>query len=325
MNEISGIRMSASEQERIIKGKHPTDKLQGGLASMLLSALASVWRNPVAGRDRRLGGEPGSKRYEREYTRDQFMSRVVNGMPLGYSMPQLFGKEVLELGCGHGGVTCYLASMGAKRVVGIDINTDNFLYGLELASEFKNGLPIELIEMNCMNLTFEDESFDVVYADNAFEHYEDPERVMLEAFRVLRPGGVLIVPTFSSIKSKYGLHLKQGLKLPWSNLFFSEETIVSAMQRQSHKRPELLDWYPGLRREQPRRVRDLRKHSDLNDITHATFLQMAERTGFRVKTFRVHATRSGRLLRRLLPSLEKTIILDILSTGAGAVLQKPQA
>ena len=311
-----------SEQNRIIKTTQPTEKLQGGFAAAFLSALASVWRNPVAARDERLGSEIGSVEYERAYTRDQFMSRVVNGFPLGRELPLLFGKEVLELGCGHGGVTCYLAGLGAKRVVGIDINTENFSHGLELAREFQNNLPIELIEMDCMNLTFEDESFDVVYADNAFEHYDDPERVMREAFRVLRHDGYLLVPTFSSILSKYGLHLKQGLKLPWANLFFSENTIVGAMQRQARKRPELFDWYSGLRG-QPTCVRDLRKHKDLNDITHKKFLEMAMRTGFKVKTFRVHATRTGRLFRRFIPSLEQTVILDILSTGAGAVLQKP--
>lgn len=313
--------MSVSEQEKFVEVKSPIEKLQGGFAATFLSALASVWRNPVAMRDERLGGELGSVEYERAYTRDQFMSRVVSGFPLGRAMPSLIGKEVLELSCGHGGVTCYLASLGAKCVVGIDINTDNFSHGLELAREFQNNLPIKLIEMDCMNLTFEDESFDVVYADNAFEHYDDPERVMREAFRVLRRGGYLLVPTFSSIRSKYGLHLKQGLKLPWANLFFSEKTIIGAMQRQARKRPELLDWYSGLRG-RPNYVRDLRKHKDLNDITHKKFLEMATRTGFKVKTFRVHATRTGCLLRRFFPSLERTVILDILSTGAGAVLQK---
>lgn len=315
-------KMSASEEEEIGVAKTRLKEKENGFASLFLSALASVWQSPVAERDNRLGGEIGSVEYEKAYTRDQFMSRVVNGFPLGRDMPELFGKEVLELGCGHGGVTCYLASLGAKRVIGIDINTDNFSHGFDLAKEFGNKLNIELLEMDCMNLKFEDESFDIVYADNAFEHYTDPERVMMEAFRVLRSGGFLLVPIFSSILSKYGLHLKQGLKLPWANLAFSEATIVKAMQRQAQKRPELLDWYPGLRNN-PKSVRDLRKHKDLNDITHRKFLEMAVRTGFEVKTFKVHSTRTGRLVRRLFPSLERTVVFDVLSTGAGAVLSKP--
>lgn len=316
--------MSVSDQKEIVAASMQPKEKGKSFASAFLSTLAGLWKSPVAARDNRLGAEEaGSFEYERAYTRDQFISRVVNGFPLGREMPELFGKEVLELGCGHGGVTCYLASLGAKRVVGIDINTDNFFHGLELAKEFGSKLNFELLEMDCMNLTFEDGTFDVVYADNAFEHYTDPERVMQEAFRVLRPGGFLLVPTFSSIKSKYGLHLKQGLKLPWANLVFSETTIVEAIQRQAQKRPELLDWYEGLKNN-PKSVRDLRKHKDLNDITHRKFLEMAECTGFEIKTFRVHATRTGRLLRRFFPSLERTVLFDILSTGAGAVLEKPK-
>jgi hypothetical protein len=42
-----------------------------------------------------------------------------------------------------------------------------------------------------------------------------------------------------------------------------------------------------------------------------------------VTVFRVHATPLGRLVTKLQPRLERTKLLDVLSTGAGAVLRKP--
>ena len=49
---------------------------------------------------------------------------------------------------------------------------------------------------------------------------------------------------------------------------------------------------------------------------------MAINTGFEIQSFKVHATSVGRLLRRVAPRLERERVLEVLSTGAGAVLRK---
>ena len=131
-------------------------------------------------------------------------------------------------------------------------------------------LPIRFAEMNATALDLPDACMDLVLADNVFEHFIEHKGVLREAQRVLRPGGKLLVPIFSSIYCKYGLHLKHGLKLPWANLVFSEKTICEAMQRLANDDPRLFDYYPGLRNN-PQRVRDVRRYHDLNDITYKQF------------------------------------------------------
>jgi len=297
------------------------------LSAALLDRLASLCPSPIAKKHARMGKTPGSEGYGEAYARHQFMSKVWHGTPLGEDMPSLLGKDVIEIGCGHGGITCYLASLGARRVVGVDINTANVLFGEALAREIAEQrgaeqLPVEFREMNASALEFADASFDVVVAENVFEHFDDPEAVMREAFRVLRPAGKLLVPVFSSIVSKHGLHLKNGIRLPWTNLVFSEATIVEAMKRRARRHPELLEIYPGLRGE-PTSVRDLRKYRDLNDITYPKFLAMARRAGFVVRAFRVHETSVGRVLARVIPRVKDSRVTEVLSTGAAAVLEKP--
>ena len=213
-------------------------------------------------------------------------------------------------------------------MVGIDLNTEH----MEVARRFAKtvsarygadySLPVSFVEMSAERLTFPDATFDLVLADSVFEHFIEPEAVMREAFRVLRPGGGMLVPVFSSILSKYALHLKHGLKLPWANLLFSERTIIRAMQRLAKDNPKLVEIYPGLTNS-PQRVRDLRRYKDLNDITYREFQAMARRTGFRVESFSVLPTRAGKVLGRL-PLVGKSRLMDVLSTGASAYLRKPK-
>ena len=95
------------------------------------------------------------------------------------------------------------------------------------------------------------------------------------------------------------------------------------MQRLAKDNPMLYEFYPGLS-SNPQRVRDLRKHKDLNDITFSKFKHMAARVGFRVESFRPCGTRLGRVVARV-PILKNSLLMDILSSGAAAVLSKIEA
>lgn len=293
------------------------------IAEKILYRLAQKWPSPVTSQAKQLGDDPASIEYNLNYALfQQYDLKVKNGIP-----QNIRNKDILEIGCGQGGISTFMSVNGARKVVGIDLNT----FHLQVAHVFKDKiqkhlgaseLPVSFIEMNAYEMTFEPESFDLVFADNVFEHFMEPEKVMQQSFRVLRKGGKLIVPTFSSIWSKYALHLKHGLKMPWANLFFSEQTICNVMVRIANEQPYLKDIYPGVDKH-PKKVRDLRKYSDLNDITYQKFKEMAIKTGFEIETFSIN--RTGRILSfiiRKIPFVKSSIFSDIFSTSAGAILIK---
>jgi ubiquinone/menaquinone biosynthesis C-methylase UbiE len=299
------------------------------IAESLLYHLSKRW--PAPKRPLKADGTLIGEAYHLDYAlKMQYQACVRNGI-----IADIQGKEILEIGCGHGGITCFLALNGAKRVVGIDLNT----YNLSIAEKFREQLTrrvfgdvpaklkVEFLEKNATAMDYPEHSFDMVWAENVFEHFMEPEAVMQEAFRVLRPGGQLVVPVFSSIYSKYGAHLKQGLKLPWSNLFFSEKAICNVLFRLAQDNPGLFDMYPGLA-DKPHKIRDLRRYKDLNDITFGKFKRMAVASGFQIVSFN-SKTPSGlirlcnKVIRRT-PMLRNTLLYDIFSTGAEAVLKKQE-
>jgi ubiquinone/menaquinone biosynthesis C-methylase UbiE len=96
---------------------------------------------------------------------------------------------VLEVGCGTGVLTRALAQLPAvASVIGVDVAPSL----LERARQLASDLPaIESREGDARSLPFEDEAFDVVVFDSTLSHVPGPERALAEAFRVLRPGGIL--------------------------------------------------------------------------------------------------------------------------------------
>ena len=103
---------------------------------------------------------------------------------------------VLELGCGYGRVMKEVAER-AKLVVGIDSAAGSLKYGKEFLSHSASCL---LAGMDVLSLGFRDNCFDLVYAiQNGISAFHvEPGNLVEEALRVTRPGGKVLLSTYSS-------------------------------------------------------------------------------------------------------------------------------
>ena len=104
-------------------------------------------------------------------------------------LPNVAGKDVIELGCGTGYVSSWLARRGA-RVVGIDNSPAQLASARQFQEEF--GLEFPVLHAIAEDLPFPDESFDLAISEYGASIWADPYRWIPEAARVLRPGGELI-------------------------------------------------------------------------------------------------------------------------------------
>ena len=99
--------------------------------------------------------------------------------------------RVLEIGCGTGPVTRVLASRpGVAEAVGVDPSPIFIAKARELSAALEN---VTFDEADGRALRFPDRAFDAVVLHTTLCHIPQPERVVKEAFRVLRPRGTLAV------------------------------------------------------------------------------------------------------------------------------------
>ena len=136
--------------------------------------------------------EAESERYQREHASQLGSRRPVWGV---WAIPEsrlgvlgdVEGARVLELGCGGGQWSRWLARMGA-RPVGLDLSLNQLRYAVELFG--REGLATPVVSADAERTPFADGSFDVVMCDHGAMTFADPHRTVPEVSRVLRPGGL---------------------------------------------------------------------------------------------------------------------------------------
>ena len=108
----------------------------------------------------------------------------------------LDGLDTIELGCGTGYVSAWLARRGA-RPVGIDNSERQLATARRLQAE--HGLEFPLLHGNAEAVPYPDASFDLAISEYGASIWADPYRWIPEASRLLRPGGRLIFLVNSTI------------------------------------------------------------------------------------------------------------------------------
>jgi len=103
--------------------------------------------------------------------------------------------RVVDLGCGTGVLTRLIADHLNATVGGFCLGIDAAAKMIAVAEKKRSGPACRFEVMAAENLGFEDESFDAVVSSLFFHHVplDLKEKSLQEAFRVLRPGGRIVI------------------------------------------------------------------------------------------------------------------------------------
>lgn len=153
------------------------------------------------------------------------------------------GAKVLDIGCGPGLESVFLARQGME-VTGIDIFDEALKFARKLAKLFN--VKIKFINADALNLPFPNDTFDVVNDNFVFHHFEDHVRDQYaqEIHRVLKKNGIFILRAFSNkMLPGSGPRRLRGNEIVQTFIpYFEIENLSIFRNFPTEKRPDQLHW-----------------------------------------------------------------------------------
>ncbi len=101
------------------------------------------------------------------------------------------GERILDIGGGIGGPARWIAAHFGCHVTSLDLTPEFCRAAEELNAATGLSDSVRVVEGSALDLPFPEDSFDRAYSQNVAMNIADKPRFYAEAFRVLRPGGVL--------------------------------------------------------------------------------------------------------------------------------------
>ncbi len=121
--------------------------------------------------------------------------RILIDKLLEWSRPKSV-QQILDVGCGIGGSTLYLASKYYANATGITLSPRQAARATARARASGLDPHVEFLVANALAMPFADNSFDLIWSLESAEHIPDKQQFLAECVRVLRPNGRIIVATW---------------------------------------------------------------------------------------------------------------------------------
>lgn len=105
-------------------------------------------------------------------------------------------ENILDVGCGIGGSTLYLANRLNAKATGITLSPVQATRAKQRAQDIGLSARTDFQVADAQAMPFADDSFDLVWSLESGEHMPDKTKFLQECYRVLKPGGRLIMVTW---------------------------------------------------------------------------------------------------------------------------------
>ncbi len=171
--------------------------VENGIPRLFVANTWPAGKDDITGTVQAFYEETLFPNYDGLDTRDSLRSKAGAGMfgrMLDEQIPK--GSKVLEIGCGTGQMTNFLAMTFGRTVIGADMCMNS----LKLASDFRDRFGIanaHFVQVNLFRPPFAPASFDVVFSNGVLHHTSDCHAAFRSIAPLVKPGGVIMIGLYN--------------------------------------------------------------------------------------------------------------------------------
>lgn len=147
-------------------------------------------RNTIADIEKETGDHYGNlfKKFDKESYFNEAAELLKTRLEVNNIFPEnIQSKIVLDAGCGGGRYSAAWKKLGADKVTGVDFSEVGISSAIDRLSQ--TDIEVTYKVEDVLNLSFEDDLFDIVFSNGVLHHSRDLEKGVGDLVRVLKPGG----------------------------------------------------------------------------------------------------------------------------------------
>lgn len=138
-------------------------------------------------------GKNGNYKLERRQAQIELIEELLVWSGCDVDTPP---ANIIDVGCGIGGSTLHLAKKFGSQATGITLSPVQASRAQERATEAGLDNQVRFEVANALEMPFADNTFDLVWSLESGEHMPDKTKFLSECYRVLKPGGKIILATW---------------------------------------------------------------------------------------------------------------------------------
>jgi len=183
----------------------------------------------------------------------------------------LTGKNILDFGCGMGGMSLWYGTNWDCKVYGLDIDGHH----IDIANRLKERHQVNNVTFEKRNILDdpfpEDLKFDYIFLNDVAEHIQFPilKEIFLHLEKILRKDGAIFV-TYPPWRSPYASHVSHVVKIPWCQ-FLPQNMLLGMIEKNNRQiigdlESDLVQAYKGLNHLTHHKLMDVLKVTKLKPV-----------------------------------------------------------